>query len=239
LYILSGNVAQTRRAVGRRRINHFGDILFACQPLPAQACEYFKRVGEKIRIVVDRRIGGGFLPAALAEGFDAGIRSAENVPLDMVSVLCSPPIRFVVVGAPSYFKGRRKPITPDDLREHSCIRNRLPSGALYRWEFQRGDERISIDPNGPLTLDNHHLMVAAALQGAGLIWTSIWNVEEALAAGKLVHVLEQWSPQVAGLSLYYPSHRHVPAGMKAFLAVVQEYARDLPRIRNQKKGKAS
>jgi DNA-binding transcriptional LysR family regulator len=181
----------------------------------------------------------GRLVDIVAEGFDAGIRSAENVPLDMVSVLCSPPIRFVVVGAPSYFKGRRKPTVPDDLREHSCIRSRLPSGALYRWEFQRGDERISIDPDGPLTLDNHHLMVAAALEGAGLIWTSIWNVEEALASGKLIHVLEQWSPQVAGLCLYYPSHRHVPAGMKAFLALIHEYARDLPRIQNRKKGKAS
>ncbi|HEY4318260.1 MAG TPA: LysR substrate-binding domain-containing protein [Herbaspirillum sp.] len=181
----------------------------------------------------------GRLVDIVAEGFDAGIRSAENVPLDMVSVLCSPPLRFVVVGEPAYFKGRRKPLAPDDLREHICIRSRLPSGALYRWEFQRGDERVSIDPNGPLTLDNHHLMVAAALQGAGLIWTSMWHVEEALAAGKLVQVLEHWSPQVSGLCLYYPSHRHVPAGMKAFLAVVQEYARDLPRIRNQKKGKTS
>jgi DNA-binding transcriptional LysR family regulator len=197
--------------------------------------EFLRRYPEmRVDLVTEGR-----LVDIVAEGFDAGIRSAENVPLDMVSVLCSPPIRFVVVGAPAYFKGRRKPTVPDDLREHSCIRSRLPSGSLYRWEFQRGDERISIDPNGPLTLDNHHLMVAAALQGAGLIWTSMWNVEAELATGKLVHVLEQWSPQVAGLCLYYPSHRHVPAGMKAFLAIVQEYARDLPRIQNQKKGKAS
>lgn len=164
----------------------------------------------------------GRLVDIVAEGFDAGIRSAESVPLDMIALACSPPIRFVVVGAPSYFKGRRKPATPDDLRNHRCIRSRLPGGALYRWEFQRGDEKIAIDPMGPLTLDNHNLMVAAAVHGAGLAWTSEWAVAEQLAAGTLVQVLERWSPQLPGLCLYYPSHRHIPAGMKAFLEVVRD-----------------
>jgi DNA-binding transcriptional LysR family regulator len=164
----------------------------------------------------------GRLMDIVAEGFDAGIRTAENVPLDMIAILCSPPIRFIVVGAPSYFKGRRKPSSPDDLRKHVCIRTRLPSGALYRWEFQRGEDKIAIDPKGPLTLDNHHLMVAAAVQGAGLVWTSQWSVAEQLKSGELVTVLEQWSPYSPGLCLYYPSHRHVTAGMRAFLGVVYE-----------------
>jgi DNA-binding transcriptional LysR family regulator len=167
----------------------------------------------------------GRLVDIVAEGFDAGIRSAENVPLDMIAVTCSPPIRFVVVGAPSYFADRKKPRTPDDLRSHSCIRSRLPSGGLYRWEFQRGQEKIAIDPLGPLTLDNHNLMVDAALQGAGLTWTNEWSVAGHIASGNLVEVLKPWSPQTPALCLYYPSHRHVPAGMRAFLAMVREVCR--------------
>ncbi|MFZ6647776.1 LysR substrate-binding domain-containing protein [Undibacterium sp. TJN25] len=160
----------------------------------------------------------------VAEGFDAGIRAAEHVPLDMVAVDCSPPIRFVVAGAPSYFAGRARPQTPGDLHSHTCIRTRLPGGALYRWEFQRGADKIEIDPAGPLTLDNHHLMTAAAVQGAGLIWTSEWHVAELVAAGKLETVLQPWSPQSSCLRLYYPTHRHVPAGMKAFLEILREVA---------------
>jgi DNA-binding transcriptional LysR family regulator len=137
-------------------------------------------------------------------------------------VACSPPIRFVVVGAPSYFQDRRLPWVPDDLHEHSCLRSRLPSGALYRWEFQRGEEKIAIDPAGPLTLDNHNLMIAAALHGGGLAWTNEWSVAPMVAAGKLVRVLEPWSPWTPGLRLYYPSHRHATAGMRAFLTVVRE-----------------
>jgi DNA-binding transcriptional LysR family regulator len=180
--------------------------------------EFLKRYPDmQIDIVTDGR-----LVDIVAEGFDAGVRTADGVPLDMIAVACSPPVRFVVVGAPAYFAGRSKPRAPDDLRNHCCIRSRLPSGALYRWEFQRGEEKIAIDPLGPLTLDNHNLMIAAAVQGGGLAWTNEWAVAPLLAEGRLVQVLEPWSPQSPGLRLYYPSHRHVPAGMKAFLAVVRE-----------------
>lgn len=188
--------------------------------------EFLKRYPDmRVDIVTEGR-----LVDIVAEGFDAGIRAAENVPLDMIAVICSPPIRFVVVGSPAYFEHRALPQTPEDLRTNICIRNRLPSGALYRWEFERGDEKIAIDPAGPLTLDNHHLMIEAALHGAGLIWTSEWSVANLLAAGRLVRVLEPWSPYVPGLRLYYPSHRHVPAGMRAFLGVLREVCKPLPTI---------
>jgi DNA-binding transcriptional LysR family regulator len=164
----------------------------------------------------------GRLVDIVAEGFDAGVRSPELVPRDMVSVLCSPPIRFVVAAAPAYLAAHGVPRTPHELREHSCIRTRLPGGALYRWEFQKGGQHLLIDPQGRLTLDDSKLMLTAALQGAGLIWTSVWGMAEHLAAGLLLPVLEDWSPELPGLHLYYPGHRHVPAGMKAFLGVLHE-----------------
>jgi DNA-binding transcriptional LysR family regulator len=180
--------------------------------------EFLRRYPDmQVDLVTDGR-----LVDIVADGFDAGIRTAEIIPLDMIAVACSAPIRFIVVGAPSYFEGRHRPSTPDDLRSHRCIRCRLPSGALYRWEFQRGSQSVAIDPRGPLTLDNDNLMIAAALQGAGLAWISEWSVAEHLAAGKLLRVLEAWSPPSPALHLYYPSNRHVTAGMKAFLAVIHE-----------------
>lgn len=164
----------------------------------------------------------GRLVDIVAEGFDAGIRLAETVPQDMVAIPCSPDLRFAVVGSPAYFAQRPRPQTPSDLLAHACIRNRLPSGAIYRWEFERHGEELTIDAKGPLTLDNHHLMVEAALHGAGLIWTSEWSVAPYLESGRLVRVLEEWTPAYPGLRLYYPGHRHVPAGLRAFIALIQE-----------------
>lgn len=164
----------------------------------------------------------GRLVDIVADGFDAGIRLAETVPRDMVAVPCSPPMRFIVVGAPAYFARHPRPRSPADLQAHVCVRRRMPSGVRLGWEFERGGEAITIDVDGPLTLDASELMVAAALRGAGLAWVNTWNVEPLLAEGRLVSVLDDWCPAFPGLCLYYPSQRHVAAGLRAFVELIRE-----------------
>jgi len=164
----------------------------------------------------------GRLVDVVAEGFDAGIRQAEFVPLDMVAVVCSPLIRYMVVGAPAYFIEYGEPHHPKELQDHRCIRSRLPNGTLYRWDFRHADETLSIAPDGPLTLDNYKLMIAAAVAGAGLAWVNEFAVAEHMATGRLREVLGPWSHTQPGLSLYYPGRRNMPAGMRAFVALVRE-----------------
>ncbi|PCE23107.1 LysR family transcriptional regulator [Paraburkholderia acidicola] len=181
----------------------------------------------KLDIVTDAR-----MVDIVAEGFDAGVRQIGQVPQDMIAVPCSQAVRFVVVGAPAYFAKHKKPRVPDDLRAHVCIRARLPGGAPYKWEFCRRGERVQIEVNGALTLDSPNLMLDAALHGVGLAWMSEWAVAAEIAAGRLVQVLDAWSEEAPGLCLYYPGHRHVPAGLRAFIEVVREFsAEDLQRLR--------
>jgi DNA-binding transcriptional LysR family regulator len=158
----------------------------------------------------------------VAEGFDAGIRLAEAVPRDMVAIPCGPDSRFVVVGAPDYFARASLPRSPSDLLNHECIRRRMPGGKLYRWEFEKRDEEIAVDVPGRLTLDNDSLMVEAALEGLGLAFVSNFWVMEHLAEGTLQAVLEDWTPPFPGLRLYYPSHRHMTAGLRAFVDMLRE-----------------
>lgn len=160
----------------------------------------------------------------VAEGFDAGIRLTEMVPQDMIAVPFGPPLRFAVVGSPDYFRAHGKPRVPADLLSHECIRMRLPSGKLYRWEFEKRGEEIAIDVAGALTLGSADLRVEAALAGLGLAYASEGSVAGHLATGRLVRVLADWTPAFPGLSLYYPGHRHVPAGLRAFIDVVRELA---------------
>jgi DNA-binding transcriptional LysR family regulator len=160
----------------------------------------------------------------VAGGFDAGIRLAEAVPQDMIAVPCGPEQRFAVVGAPSYFNGRSRPTAPSDLVSHSCIRRRMPSGAMFRWDFEKRGEEVLIDVKGPLTLDSYNLMIEVALSGLGLAYVNEWTVAADIAAGRLIRVLEDWTPPFGGLSLYYPSNRHVPAGLRAFIGVIREAA---------------
>jgi DNA-binding transcriptional LysR family regulator len=158
----------------------------------------------------------------VAHGFDAGIRLAESVPQDMVAIPCGPDTRFVVIGAPDYFARAAMPRSPSDLLNHECIRRRMPGGALYRWEFEKRGEEIAVDVPGRLTLDNDSLMVEAAVEGLGLAFVSDFWVTEHLAAGALRAVLEDWTPPFPGLRLYYPRHRHMTAGLRAFIDLLRE-----------------
>jgi DNA-binding transcriptional LysR family regulator len=161
----------------------------------------------------------------VAEGFDAGIRQRDAVPQDMIAVPCTPDLRFAVVGSPAYFRHREKPASPGDLMSHTCIRARLPTGTPYRWEFEKHGEAVTVDVPGPLTLSQWDLMVEAALQGVGLAYASEWTVAEHIASGRLVRVLDDWTPPYPGLALYYPGHRHVPAGLRALVELVKEVMR--------------
>lgn len=158
----------------------------------------------------------------VADGFDAGIRLAESVPRDMIAIPCSRPLGFAVVGSPGYFAAHAKPRVPADLAAHNCIRMRLASGAIYKWEFEKRGEEQEIDVGGSLTLDSHRLMIEAALQGIGLAWSGESAVAADIAAGRLIRVLEDWTPAYPGLCLYYPANRHVPAGLRAFIGVVRD-----------------
>ena len=164
----------------------------------------------------------GRLVDIVAEGFDAGIRLGEAVPRDMVAVHFGGEARFVAIAAPAYLDGRERPQTPDDLRRHACIRFRMPSGKLFRWEFSKNGQDLTIDPPGALTLDHVELMTEAAVDGLGIAYVSDRSARPYLERGELVTVLDDWCPFIPGLFLYYPGHRHVPPGLRAFIDVLRE-----------------
>jgi DNA-binding transcriptional LysR family regulator len=86
----------------------------------------------------------------LGQGFDAGIRLADTVAPDKIAVPILPTIRSVVVGAPGYFVGRRRTVVPAHLLRHQCIRSRMGTGKLHRWEFERRGKTMLIDAPGSL-----------------------------------------------------------------------------------------
>jgi DNA-binding transcriptional LysR family regulator len=145
----------------------------------------------------------------LAEGrFDAGIRLGEHLADDMIAVPISPQVRMVVVGSPDYLATRSIPQTPHDLSGHACINLRLPTrGGLYVWEFEKDGRPLNVRVDGPLIINDMDLMVRGALGGVGLAIVMEDQVTDHVAAGRLVRVLEDWSPPFPGYHLYYPSRR--------------------------------
>jgi DNA-binding transcriptional LysR family regulator len=179
---------------------------------------FLKRYPEmRLDLVTDGR-----LIDIVAEGFDAGIRLGEAVPQDMIAVPFGGPTRFLAVAAPGYLAQHPAPRTPDDLKNHACIRFRLTSGKLYRWEFAKHGQELSVDVAGALTLDHVELMAEAAADGLGIAYLPERTARRFVKAGRLVPLLDDWCPEIPGLFLYYPGHRHVPPGLRAFIDVLKE-----------------
>lgn len=150
-------------------------------------------------------------------GFDAGVRLGESLQRDMIAVRIGPDLRGAVVAAPSYFATMPKPRHPRELAGHRCIRFRFSSGILYRWEFEKDGEEIEIPAQGPLILDEDHLIAQAAIDGAGLAFVFEPYVHAPLADGRLIRVLEDWCPSFEGFFVYYPSRRQMRPALRAFV----------------------
>jgi DNA-binding transcriptional LysR family regulator len=143
-----------------------------------------------------------------ADRFDAGIRLGEQVAQDMIAVRIGPDFDQIVVGAPSYFRKRRKPKTPHDLTRHNCIALRLPtSGGLWSWPFMKNGRELKVRPEGQLAFNTIALHLDTALAGLGLAYLPEDVVKDYLAKGRLVRVLANWSARMSGYHLYYPSRR--------------------------------
>jgi DNA-binding transcriptional LysR family regulator len=158
-------------------------------------------------IVVEVNVEIGFTDI-VADEFDAGIRLGEAVAKDMIAVRIGPDERLVVVGAPSYFERHKRPRTPQDLSDHQCINYRFPgSGGIYAWEFEKAGREIKVRVNGPLILNSTTMVCKAALDGLGLAFLPEDMITQPVADGRLIRVLDDWTPPFPGYHLYYPSRR--------------------------------
>lgn len=169
--------------------------------------------GVSLEIVVEDK-----LVDIVAERFDAGVRLGESVDKDMVAVKLGGEIEMMVVGSPVYFEQYGRPRSPRDLKRHRCINFLWPtSGGLYRWEFERGDEKLEASVDGPLIVNDPQVAARAAVDGVGLAYLFEYDARPLIESGRLVRVLKEWSPPFPGFFLYHPSRRQTPAPLRALI----------------------
>ena len=162
----------------------------------------------------------------VAEGYDAGARLGEVIDRDMIAVPVSGDIRLVVVAAPDYFARHPIPTHPRDLIEHICLAwHPAPGAPPYRWEFtepepagsSQGGRDFSVAvPAGVLTTDPA-MNIRLARAGAGVTMVREDRVDDDLASGALVAVLEEFCTPFPGYYLYYPQRRHASPALRAFI----------------------
>ena len=160
-----------------------------------------------------------------AGGFDAGIRQGQFIEADMIAVRLTPSHPLTVVGSPDYLRRRQRPERIDDLRGHACMRMRRTNGSIAPWSFISGNETVDVVVSGPLIANDMPTMLGAAVEGLGLAQVPAPIAAAAVAAGKLVPVLQRFASLAPGVFLYYPGNRQMPPKLRAFVDHVKSRAR--------------
>ena len=201
---------------GRVRINVLEDAVpLLLNPVMPAFVERYPEV--EVDISVSNR-----LVDVIEGGFDAGIRYGGTVPEDMIAQRVSPDIRWLAAASPSYLERYGTPLTPHDLQGHRCIRIRLGNDQLYQWEFEQGEETISIATPGPLTVDASHASIGLGLGAVGIIYGAEPVLRSHIATGALTVVLSDWATMGSGFHAYYSSRRQVPTPLRLLIDLIRE-----------------
>ncbi|MTV12504.1 MULTISPECIES: LysR family transcriptional regulator [Bradyrhizobium] len=157
-----------------------------------------------IEIIVDYGLAD-----VVADRFDAGVRLGEQVAKDMIAVRIAPDIPMAIVGSPEYFERHPAPRDPQQLIKHRCINLRLPtSGALNGWRLIQNGREIRVQVEGPLVFNTIDLILDTTLDGLGLAYLPLDQVDQHISGKRLKRVLDKWTPPLPGYHLYYPSRHH-------------------------------
>jgi DNA-binding transcriptional LysR family regulator len=176
-----------------------------------------KYPGVKVEILTDYG-----LTDIVAQRCDAGVRSGEQVARDMIAVRVGPDVSMAVVAAPSYFRTRPEPKSPQDLVHHNCINLRLPThGGLYAWEFEKGSRKLRARVDGQLTFNGTPQILSAAIAGFGLAYVPLDLAAPLLARRRLQRVLADWCQPYSGYHLYYPSRRQPSAAFSLLVEALR------------------
>ncbi len=130
----------------------------------------------------------------------------------------------VVVAAPSYLAARGAPQKPEDLAGHNCLTYSYFGKSL--WEFDRDGDRIAVPVSGNLSANESQVVLAAAIEGAGIAMQPLYSATGPIAQGRLVPLLPGFVPRGLGIYGLYSSRSRMPVALRALLDFLVDYFRE-------------
>jgi DNA-binding transcriptional LysR family regulator len=151
----------------------------------------------------------------VAEGFDVAIRMAR-LPDSQLTARKLGTVAVGLYAAPAFLK-RAGPVTaPKHLSDRECIRILTPLKGSTRWTLKRGAREEHVEVRGRIVANSMRFQLDAAVLGMGIVMVNEVMAKPAVADGRLVRVLPEWSPQPVPVHALTPS-RLLPAKTKLFL----------------------
>ncbi|NMV41994.1 LysR family transcriptional regulator [Ralstonia insidiosa] len=150
------------------------------------------------------------------EGIDCALRVGE---MSASSLVARPlgALRMIHCASPGYLAQHGVPQSPEDLGQHHAVNYASPtSGRIAPWEWLQDGTLQTMQMEGLVAVNNAETYIACCLAGLGLIQIPAFDVQEHLAAGELVEVLQEWPVLSMPVQLVYPHRRHLSRRMQVF-----------------------
>lgn len=128
----------------------------------------------------------------------------------------------VVIASPAYLASKGIPRIPADLKDHNCLDfsfRRLEPG----WPFLADGQEFMLSVSGNIIANNGETLVELALQGMGITRVGRFHVQQALASGQLVPLLEDYNPQDReAIHAVFIGGKNIPARIRVFIDYLVE-----------------
>ncbi|KTT69945.1 LysR family transcriptional regulator [Sphingomonas endophytica] len=153
----------------------------------------------------------------IAERFDVAVRIAVDIPPSLVAHRLGSN-RRVLCAAPAYLAEHGAPRAIGELARHRL----LAAEGQLPWRLVNGRRRYSVDGRSHVRTHSSEVVRELALTGVGIALRSLWDVGDALAAGRLVPVLPGWEgPRDLSIHAVHPRAPAVPPAVEAFVAFLR------------------
>jgi DNA-binding transcriptional LysR family regulator len=211
-------VAEAERAAAGEYRAPQGELLISASAVMGRGyvlpiVEQFQRAFPNIRVRLqhtDRIVN------LVEEHVDLALRIGELAASSSVTALRVGLIRLTLCASPAYLKRRGVPMKPADLAAHDCV---IHEGhpTSHNWLFFAEKTRHTIEVPSRLTVDSGEAAAAAAVAGAGIARVLSHLINDSVKSRSLLKLLEEYEPPPLPVSVVYPSQRHVPLKLRAFL----------------------
>lgn len=163
----------------------------------------------------------------IAEGFHCAIR-AGNADEPFLVARQIGAFGFTTCATPALLNAHGAPTSPDQLSGFPTI-GMIPSGAGYpaSFPFLYDDRKEGLPLKHRLIVNDTNTYLAAGLASLGIIQAPAYSVRDAIAAGKLVPLLEDWPQPIYPVHVIYPPNRYLSAKVRVFIDwLVELFERD-------------
>lgn len=132
-----------------------------------------------------------------------------------------PTYRLLACASPAYLAEHGVPTTPEDLVSHQCLGYVTWSGLAYlEWPFERDGLARSIQIHPRFQVNDGRVLLAAALDGIGIILQPEPLVANAVSSGALVHILGNYTSLSRPMHMLFSAKRPQLPKLRTFIDFV-------------------